>query len=91
MDDLALPDVPDLTPLIELVTGTVSSVHTRRAYRRALEDFIGWAHDTGQPGLTRATVQRYRREMEAADASPASINQRLSAIRKLAAEAADND
>ena len=41
-------------------------------------------------GFSRATVQAYRAALEAAGLSASSINIRLSAIRKLAAEAADN-
>src|SRR5215469_3518330 len=40
--------------------------------------------------LHRAIVQQYRSVLESASLAPASINLRLSAIRKLAAEAAEN-
>jgi hypothetical protein len=42
------------------------------------------------PEFSKATVQRYRASLEARGLAPSSINVRLSAIRKLAAEAADN-
>src|SRR4029450_12980949 len=38
----------------------------------------------------RATVQKYRAHLEARGLAPASINQRLSALRKLAKEATYN-
>jgi hypothetical protein len=41
-------------------------------------------------GFTKATVQRYRLALEQQGLAPSSINIRLSAIRKLANEAADN-
>lgn len=41
----------------------------------------------GNPPLTKATVQRYRQTLTV---SPASVNLRVSAIPKLAQEAADN-
>ena len=84
------PDL-DLGLVIRMVTDAVDSEHTRRAYARALEDFMGWVEVQGRPGLSKAVVRRYVREMHAAGASAASINQRLCAIRKLAAEAADNE
>src|SRR5947199_2901405 len=40
--------------------------------------------------FAKATVQAYRAALEAACLAAASLNVRLSAIRKLAAEAADN-
>jgi site-specific recombinase XerD len=58
-------------------------------YRKALDDFLGWCQARAR-GFTKATVQAYRAELEAQRLAPSSINQRLSAIRKLALEAADN-
>ena len=76
--------------IVQLVLDSVSSVHTRRAYERALRDFLDWYRDTHQAILNKATVQRYAAELQASGLSAANINQRLSAIRKLATEAADN-
>ena len=86
-----IPYSPDLAPIIALVTDAVGSDNTRRAYGRALADFLTWRDAQGRPALSRALVQSYARLLLDAGAAPASINQRLSAIRKLAAEAADND
>ena len=77
--------------IVQLVLDSMSSVHTRRAYERALHDFLGWYRDTHQAILNKATVQRYAAELQASGLSAANINQRLSAIRKLATEAADNE
>ena len=75
-----------------LVLDGVRSAHSRRAYSHALDDFQHWC--AGQPhgtaGFTKATVQRYRAALAARGLAPSSINVRLSAIRKLAVEAADN-
>lgn len=73
-----------------LVLDAVSSPITRQMYGRALDDFLGWWRDQGKPPFTKATVQRYRAALEAQDLAPATVNQKLSAIRKLADEAADN-
>ena len=43
----------------------------------------------GGAGFTKATVQRYRLDLEGRALAPSSINLRLVAIKKLAAEAAD--
>lgn len=76
--------------IIQAVLDGVTSQHTKRAYERALCDFMAWHGDQGRPALTKATVQRYAADLQAAGMGAASINQRLSAIRKLAQEAADN-
>ena len=68
----------------------MTSVHSKRAYGQALEHFEGWCAATGARGFSKATVQAYRAALEAAGLAASSINVRLSAIRKLAAEAADN-
>jgi site-specific recombinase XerD len=75
----------------ELVVNSVHSEHSRRAYRRALEDFIAWYQDRpGRPPLSKALVQQYRVALTEAKLAPSTINVHLSTIRKLAAEAADN-
>jgi integrase len=71
---------------IELVTNSLTSEHSKRAYSKALIDFLGWMQANQKP-FVKATVQEYRQTL---NGSPASINLRMSAIRKLAAEAADN-
>ena len=73
-----------------MVLDGLPSEHSRRAYERALIDFFHWHKGAGRPQLNKAIVQRYAAELREAGMAPSSINQRLSAIRKLAAEAADN-
>jgi site-specific recombinase XerD len=68
----------------------VTSQHTRRAYSRALSDFMAWHSNTGQQGFTKATVQAHVTALRSQGISASSINQRLTAIRKLANELADN-
>jgi site-specific recombinase XerD len=68
----------------------VTSAHSRRAYRIALDEFIAWWEREGSPPFTKATVQAFRVKLEGDSLSGATINVRLSAIRKLAVEAADN-
>jgi site-specific recombinase XerD len=75
---------------IEMVLDGLPSEHSRRAYERALFDFFHWHRGVGHPQLNKAVVQRYAAELREAGMSASSVNQRLSAIRKLAAEAADN-
>ncbi len=80
----------DWYAVIDLVTQSVDSPHSKRAYSRALIDFLDWYERNGRPPFTKATINAYREEMLQSGKSRSSINQALSAIRKLASEAADN-
>jgi site-specific recombinase XerD len=75
---------------IEMVLDGLPSEHSRRAYERGLFDFFHWHRGVGRPQINKAVVQRYAAGLREAGMSPSSVNLRLSAIRKLAAEAADN-
>ena len=76
--------------IIDLVIDGLPSENSRRAYQRALEGFFGWHAAENRPELNKATVQRYVKFLREQKMSSASINQKLSAIRKLATEAEDN-
>jgi site-specific recombinase XerD len=76
--------------IIALVVESVASPHSRRAYERALWSFLHWCDGKGRPVFNKALVQEYRAELARGGLAPASINQRLCAVRKLAMEAADN-
>jgi site-specific recombinase XerC len=76
--------------ITSLVLDGLSSRHTRRAYSQALDEFLIWFHDDPSREFNKAAVQRYRAELETKGLAPSSINVRLSAIRRLALEAADN-
>jgi site-specific recombinase XerD len=94
-DSSSLPLAPPLAPdpwdrLKSLALDGLTSPHSRRAYGNALDDFQAWCGENATNGFNKATVQRYRAALEERGLAPASINVRLSAIRKLAAEAADN-
>jgi site-specific recombinase XerD len=74
-----------------LVLDSVSSPITRRVYNPGLDEFIAWLGEEPRPaGFTKATVTAWRVALEARKLGPISINMRITAVRKLAAEAADN-
>ncbi len=78
-------------PIIQLVLDSVTSPQSKRAYEKALRDFLTWYRDTSPPqGFTKATVQTYRALLVEAGLSASTINIRLTAIRRLAQEASDN-
>ena len=77
--------------LIRLVLDGVTSIHSRRSYRTGLEAFFAWIRCLGsKPGFSKALVQQYRSNLLANGLSPSTINLRLSPVRKLARELADN-
>lgn len=81
----------DIRPVVDMVINSLTSEHSRRAYGKALTDFLNWWDSAGRPELTKALVDKYKVDvLEPAGLSSSTINQRLSAIRKLASEAADN-
>jgi site-specific recombinase XerD len=73
-----------------LVVNSVHSDNSRRAYRRALADFRSWLQANSSSGFNKAVVQQYRSDLERRGLAAPTINLRLSAVRKLAIEAADN-
>jgi integrase len=79
-----------LARLRGLVLDSVTSPHSRRAYARALDDFLGWYLQFPRGPLSKAVVQEYRAELDLAGLAASTINVRLAAIKKLASEAADN-
>src|SRR5215471_10641874 len=73
-----------------LVLDSVSSPKTKALYSRAIREFGSW-YQAERPGpLCRATVLRYKATLETRNLSASSVNIRMSALRKLAFEAADN-
>jgi len=76
--------------LVQVVLDGLTSENSRRAYGVALREFLGWYVATGQGRLDKATVQSYKAKLQADGLAPATVNLKLSAVRKLAAEAADN-
>src|SRR5919205_28867 len=72
------------------VLDSVSSPITRRVYNLGLDEFFSWYGQEPRPGFTKATVSAWRVALEARGLGAVSINVRITAVRKLAVEAADN-
>lgn len=90
MQQALIPTDRQQQEIVRLVLDGLTSEHSKRAYAKALDDFLTWYVEQGRPGLNKATVQRYKTVLVEAGLSSSTVNQRLSAIRKLAREAADN-
>ncbi|MDH4174588.1 MAG: tyrosine-type recombinase/integrase, partial [Betaproteobacteria bacterium] len=72
--------------LVELVTAGLGSPHSRRAYAKALDEFLSWSR--GRGAFSRLLVVAYRASLEQSGLAPSTVNLRLAAVRKLATEAA---
>src|SRR6202451_1740346 len=87
---ISLEKIAQWQKLKTLVLDSVSSPITKRVYNMALNEFMGWFQQAPRPGFTKATVSAWRGSLEKRKLGSSSIIIRMSAIRKLAAEAADN-
>jgi site-specific recombinase XerD len=77
--------------IIEMVVDGLPSENSRRAYQRHLEDFFVWHQEQNRPELNKALINRYVKILRGRKLSSATINQKLSAIRKFATESEDNN
>ena len=77
-----------LDAIKSLVLNSLTSPRSRRAYSTALDRFLSW-HGGRRP-LNKAVVNEYKTILLDTGLSPATINLHLTAIRKLAFEARDN-
>ncbi len=74
-----------------MVLDSLPSENSRRAYRRHLEEFFVWHETECRPELNKALINQYVKTLREQKLSSSTINQKLSAIRKLASEAEDNN
>ncbi|MBA3633409.1 MAG: tyrosine-type recombinase/integrase [Acidobacteria bacterium] len=77
--------------IIAMVIDGLPSENSRRAYSRHLQEFFLWHALENRPELNKALINRYVKSLRGRKLSSSTINQKLSAIRKLATEAEDNN
>jgi site-specific recombinase XerC len=87
LNKTSLTNPDSLTALRKMLSNSVVSRHTKRAYLTAFDDLVELA--AGRP-ISRMMLMEYRASMLAEGLSAATINQRLCAIRKLVNEACEN-
>src|SRR3979411_2063849 len=83
-DMISLEKIAQWQKLKTLVLDSVSSPITKRVYNMALDEFMGWVQQA------QARGRAWRVSLDDRRLVSSSIIIRMSAIRKLAAEAADN-
>jgi len=84
---------PSVAPTLDAVAarliGGLGNSVTRAMYGKAIRDFLSWYRERSPCVLSRSLLDTYRTRLTASEYSASSINQRLSAIRKLVLQAAD--
>jgi site-specific recombinase XerD len=73
-----------------LISDVVSSTESKRAYKRAIRELMEWCGYRQETVFDKALINRYRSYLISRKFAPATINQKLSAIRALAIELGDN-
>jgi len=89
-DLIRVPQPDQWSRLKALLLDSVSSPITRRVYNLGLDEFFAWYRQEPRAGFTKATVAAWRVALETRGLGAVSINVRITAVRKLAVEAADN-
>lgn len=87
---LAVTPAANFEEVLALALDGVDSPRSKRNYRIALTGFLAWWDAQGRPALSKAIVQQYKTLLLDQRLAPSTINLKLSAIRKLVGEAADN-
>ena len=82
--------LPDLDHAKSAVLNSLSSPHSRRNYKFAMEQFITWYCSEPRLALNRGVVLRFRLHLESLGLAAGTVNQRLAAVRRLAYEASDS-
>src|SRR5258707_6858801 len=89
-DLIVVPQTNQWHKLKAIVLDSVSSPITKRVYNLGLDEFFAWFGQEPRSGFNKATVSAWRVALEARGLGSISINVRITAVRKLAVEAADN-
>ena len=76
--------------VLALISNSVLSQHSKRMYQTAICDFLVWYQAAAVASFSKASLQQYRSVLVARGLAPSSVNVHLCAIRKLAAEMADD-
>jgi site-specific recombinase XerD len=82
--------LPDLDHSKASILQSLGSIASKPTYTFAINDFITWYCSEPRLAFGRIVIIRYRYELEARRLSPATINLRLAAVRRLAYKASDN-
>ena len=82
---VAAPDERASMRFLEFFAANIRNPHTRRAYARAADEFLGWCASVGVPSIAAVQPVHVATWIEAAtrELAAPSVKQRLAAIRHL--------
>ncbi len=86
---VAPPALLTLDAVAERLIGGLRNSVTRAMYGKAIRDFLSWYRERSPCALTRSLLETYRKSLSELEYSPSSVNQRLSAIRRLVLQAGE--
>jgi site-specific recombinase XerD len=75
--------------ILKVVINGLPSVHSKRSYHRGIRDFLEYWVEKGKPVPDKLFLQTYVHHLQDTGVGAVSINVRITAIRKFAAEATD--
>jgi hypothetical protein len=81
--------LPDLEHAKAAVLDSLRSLGSQRSYRGSIDDFVLWYCSEPRLSFNKAVVTRYRIHLEDQQLAQGTLNLRLTAVRRLAYEAAD--
>ena len=81
-------NLPDLEQSKSAVLNSLASLNSRRAYEYGIREFTEWYCSEPRLAFNKTVLTRYRMFLEQAHYSGSTINLQLTAIRRLAYEAA---
>ena len=84
------PAPKNLDRVLALVLDSVNSPESKRAYQRGIHAYQRWHLESGKGAFNKSSVQAFKTHLKDAGLSHSAINTQLIAVRRLAAEAADN-
>jgi len=78
--------LPDLDQAKSAVLNSLTSADAQRGYRHAIDEFVDWYCSEPRLSFNRTVVLRYRIHLEERRLAPGTVNLRLGAVRRLAAD-----
>src|SRR3954452_20884072 len=81
--------LPDLEQAMTAVLNSLRSASGQRTYDHAISEFVAWYCSEPRLAFNRTVVLRYRIHLEQRHYAPTTINLWLTAVRRIAYEAAD--
>lgn len=85
-------DIEGFKRMKAAVLDSLISPESKRSYERSINRYIAWLRTkTLAAGFTKATVQAFRTDLIASGLASSTVNLYLTALRRLAGEATDNN